>query len=321
MRAIPFSLLLFVSPAVLHAQELTAADREALIEKLEAVRENVGQKVESNFSTAMNAYRSAMKSDSAALELFLKCAEKVDYSDLERSTTDFREWRRRENERLSNPAFARALRHQLRWLVLTLQAGSKGANRDALAVEAHEIVDAIFKQAAEISGQHETLGEPVTETVFVRAYNIGGLNIEDWPLSPIKVSGRGRDASPDLSEVYDKLLLPPLRQPDRLKTLRSVWDKRIEHEGIAQQFFLGEGRRQERGAETSPAYLRFLSERRPQLEWEREVDLFRAGDQRAAAMRMLDLIEKHAGTPKSREWADQFKALLSPPAPTGTAKN
>ena len=40
-----------------------------------------------------------------------------------------------------------ALRHQLRWLILTLQAASEKPDRAKLAADAQEIVDAIFRDA------------------------------------------------------------------------------------------------------------------------------------------------------------------------------
>jgi len=308
MRPLTLALLVAALPASTLADPLSAADREALLENLEKLRNNVDAKVDSRFGSASAAFRAAMASDDAALELYLKCVEKVDFTDRDRKPADFRDWRRRESDRLGDPGFRRALRHQLRWLVLTLQAGSSKADRAALAKEAQQIVDSIFSQAAELSGQQQTLGQAVTGSMFARAYDLNSLRVDNWPMSPMQ-----------LSEVYDGLLLPPHRQPGSAASLRSTWQKRITQEGLARDYFSGGGRRNPRDA-ASPESLRFINETKPQLEWQMELDLFRNGDERASAIRMLDHIEKHITHASARDWGQQFQTLLSQPktAPEAT---
>jgi hypothetical protein len=301
MRAISLSLVLAALPSALQAEVLSSADREALLQNLEKLRDNVDQKAESRFGSASTAFRTAMASDDAALELYLKCVEKVDFTDRDRKPADFRDWRRREGDRISDPGFKRALRHQLRWLVLTLQAGTSKADRSALAPEAQQIIDAIFSQASELSGQQQVLNESVASSMFARAYDLNNLRVENWPMSPLQ-----------LSEVYESILLPPHRKPDKIATLKATWQKRISHETLVREHFSGGGRR-DRNAAPSPESLRFANETLPSLQWQMEVDLFRSGDERAAAMRMLEHIEKHISHPRARDWGQQFKNLLSPP--------
>ncbi len=107
--------------------------------------------------------------------------------------------------KLSDPGFRLALRYQLRWLILTLQASSEKANRKALAADAQEIVDAMFRDADKLAGQEQELGQAVTSTVFARAYEIGHLENEKWPLSPVQ-----------LDEIYGTVVFPPLRSPTRV---------------------------------------------------------------------------------------------------------
>ena len=62
-------------------------------------------------------------------------------------------------------------------------------------------------------------------------------------------------------------------------------------------------------------YEKFLAETQPKLQWDMEVDLYKAGDERGAAMRMLAHIEKYINHPTAKEWGEQFQTLLSPKAP------
>jgi hypothetical protein len=302
----PFLALCF-SSLPLAADPLSDADREALLEDLEKLRNAAIEKADSRFGAAMAAYRQAMSSDDEAMAFYLKCVEKVDFEDQGRKAADFREWKRRQSDRLSESGMALAMRHQLRWLVLTLRAASSGADRDQLAGDASSIVDAIFLQAAELRPHQQLLRQGVTDTVFARAYQIAGLKVENWPMSPVQ-----------LEEVYDDVVMPPNRKPDRVDALRANWQKRIQQESMMRERWSGDGggRGEERGAE----YETFLAETLPDLQWQMEVDLFRAGDQRAAAVRMLAHIEKNVTHGRAREWGQEFQALISPePANPATA--
>jgi len=75
-------------------------------------------------------------------------------------------------------------------------------------------------------------------------------------------------------------------------------------------------------SETEPASARverFLAGRRPQLIWEMERDLFMAGDQKNAALRMLAHIEKYISHEDSLRWIAEIEALAKgeplPPPP------
>ena len=112
------------------AEILTDADRETLLENLEKLRESANSKVDAKF----------------------------------------REWKRNEADKLADPGLRLALRQQLRWLVLTLQAASEKADRAKLAVEAQEIVDSISRDPAKLKNQEAVLNQAVTSSVFARAY-------------------------------------------------------------------------------------------------------------------------------------------------------
>jgi len=303
MRALPIIISLAVLPCISMADVLSAADREALLENLEKLQDSVNEKVKTRFGSASSDFKAAMASDDAALNLYLACVEKVDFTARDRKPADFRDWKRRESDRLGDAGFKRALRHQLRWLALTLQAGAT-ADREPLASEAQQIVDAIFSQAAELDGQQQVLREAVTATVFARAYDLNTIKIENWPLSPL-----------ELGPIYDSILLPPHRKPEKIASLKATWQKRITQETQARTYFSGGGR-QERNAAPTPESLRFVNETLPSLQWQMEVDLFRSGDERASAMRMLAHIDKNIAHPRAREWGQQFKELLNPTRPT-----
>ena len=290
-----------------HADPLSSADREALLGKLEELRNAADSKVDSRFRVALAAYRSAMSSEGTAIEFYLKCVEKVDFEDRQRKSADFRDWKRKQSDRLSEPGFKLALRYQLQWLTLTLQAASSKADRPALAAEAQVVVDSIFRDAVKLEGQGGVLSQSVTSTVFARAYDIGNVEITDWTESPVQ-----------LDRVYNQIVFPRVRKAGQTESLRAAWIKRIQQEGIKIEAWGGGGRGRKGGG--SQEYETFVSETLPDLQWRMEMDLFRSGDEGGAAMRMLAHIEKYITHKEARAWGEEFKNLLKPaPAPETTA--
>jgi hypothetical protein len=290
------------------SEPLSSADREALLESLEKIRENADSKVDARFRLAIAAYREAMTTDDAAMEFYLKCIEKVNFEDQQKKNSEFREWKRREGDKLSEQGYRLALRYQLRWLILTLRAASEKTRSSDLVNEAQEVVDSIFRDAVKLGEHGQTLGQPVTSTVFARAYEIGNVENAKWPLSPIQ-----------LEQVYNEIIFPLYRNPTGIASLRAAWIKRIQQEGLKEEAMGGNGGGGRRNGPQPPREgdkERFVMETLPELQWQMELDLFRSGDEGGAAVRMLEHIQKHLNHRSAREWGDQFKNLLSPkPAP------
>lgn len=287
------------------ASILPDSDREEYLERLRQLREQSDSKIEARFRVAIQAYRSAMGSDDAAHALYMKCVEKVDFTDRNRRSQEFREWRRSNDERLKDSAFRRALRHQLRWLVLTLQATSPEANRRQLASSAQDIVDSIVSDASNLTGHQNILNQSVTGSIFARAYDIGNIDVEEWVMSP------GRIAA-----IYEQIIMPEYRITRRADALRSAWNKRIQQQTrLAEEWDSGnEDRRGRIGladAMRSAEFQSFLADEVPDLQWKMEVDVFKHGDPAGAASRMLAHLGRHADHSNIRDWVDEFEELLT----------
>jgi len=296
---------------LVHADALTPADREALLERLEKLRASAESRIEARYRAAISAYTSAAGSESAASDLYLKCVEKVNFTDQNRRAADFREWRRRESDRLSATGFGLALQLQLRWLILTLQAASGDADRAQLAANAQTIVNTIASEASKLAGQQQVLNQAVTASFFARAYDIGGVDVENWPLAPGQIG-----------QIYDQILLPPLRQQRKVQELRAAWTRRIQQEMTRRENMPSDsgGRRIGMAAAMrGPDYDRFVAETLPELQWQMETDLLRHGDERGAATRMLAHIEKNITHKSARKWTEELERLLNPAARTAGA--
>ncbi len=287
------------------AERLSEDDRKNYLERVRAILEASDSQLEARFRVAIQAYRAAMGSDEAAFSLYMNCVEKVDFTDRNRSARDFREWRRNNDNRLGDPAFRRALRHQLRWLVLTLQATNDDADRRELASNAQDIIDSIVNDASNLTGHENILNQSVTASVFARAYDIGGIEVEDWVLAPGRIPA-----------IYDEIIMPQHRIARRADALRDAWTRRIQQQTrLADEWSSADNDRGRRIGmardQRSEDYQSFVTEQLPQLQWQMEVDVFQHGDPAGAAPRMLAHISRHAGHSKVRDWVEEFESLLT----------
>lgn len=311
MRSFLVALVVACGCGAATAEPLSDADREALLERLDALKAAALERLDARFRAGVQAYQSAVGSEDEAVGLYLKCVEKVDFIDQKKKESDFREWKRKEDERLSKDSFKLALRHQLNWLSLTCQAASENADREKLAVAAQAAMDAVFRDIEKLKDQQAVLKQPVTGTVFAKAYEIAGLKLDKWALSPI-----------DVPQIYEQIILPQYRNPKGIDKLRENWVRRVQQESAAIEFWSGannKGGRREDGrigmADNSrpPELDRFNSETLPNLQWQMEMDLFKSGDQAAAALRMLAHIEKNLAHQSAKDWSEQFRGVLMAP--------
>jgi hypothetical protein len=299
MKALSVLFLLAIAIQPLAAEGLSNSDREALLEKLENIRKEADSKVDARFRTATSAFKNAMGSPNSALDLYLKCEEMVNFDDMKKKNVDFREWKRRNAEKLSDQGFRVALQQQLRWLVLTLEAASEDPDRDKLAAEAGKVVDFIVSKAEDLSQNRSVLEQGVTGSVFAQAYDINGVKVENWPLAPGQIQA-----------VYEQVLLPPLRRMDRLASLKATWTRRMSHEGTLINLWGGNQDEKGKSGSQSPAYEKFITAALPNLQWDAEMDLFKAGDERGAAIRMLEHIQKNIAHDSAPKWTESFVALI-----------
>jgi hypothetical protein len=289
--------ILVTSIITSHGQNLSDADREALLKKLQTIQKQAESAIDTKYRNAMSAFGSAMNNENSALELYLKCEELINFEKKNKKTADFRDWKKNNNDKFLDTSFRLALQYQLRWTVLTLQASSENADRDKLSIEASKIIDAIINDAEKLAPYQSVLNQSVLSSVFAQAYKINGIEIKNWPLAPGQ-----------LDAVYDEILLPPLRRADRISSLTSCWQKRMNHQGEIVLKWKSEGK--SKSGENSLEYEKFITETLPQLRWDADVDIFKAGDQRGASIRMLKHIEDNIGHKSATKWAQNFNTLI-----------
>lgn len=277
---------------------LSEAERQALLEKLDELRDGAKSRADNRHAAAKGAFRAAIESPSAAVAFYLQCAEKIEFEEQNRDSQDFREWRRKQEERLKDPRFGEALRQQLNWLLLSLEAAeTPDEKRAELAPQAAQALETLFANADQLRGQVKLLSENVHDTVFAKAYDLHIRPAKGWPAAPLPVE-----------TVFNDIILPPLVARQDSAGIRAAWNRRLQYEALIHERLSGA-----RGGGSSAALARFLAERRPQLLWEMEEDVYESGDQRGAALQMLKHLETFLGHPDARTWETRFREFVAPP--------
>ena len=298
MKTLILSTLWICSLGMASAQTaLTETDRELLLERLKKIQESSNEKVQGRYSVAVSAFSSAAGSDAAALALFLKCSEKVKFTDQAKKAQDFREWKRDEKRTHDDPGFKRALRHQLLWLLTTIEIAGNPNARKTMPDKAVAALAAIFRDAEVLDRYKGILEKDVLESVFAQAYELDKLSVENWPKGPLVIEG-----------MYEHIIMKPLRTKATISKLKDAWSDRIKHEGLARQLWGAEGTA---GRDRKPDFENWMIKGRLDLVWNMEIDLYSAGDEKAAALRMLDHLKDNLSHSSAPQWIIEFTNVIN----------
>ncbi len=285
------------------AEPLTLAEgeRAKVMKRLDVIEGVSNDRISGLYKRALQDYRAAVNSDSDTMELYLKCIEKVNFEDKHRKSSDFREWKDRNKEELRSGSLRVALRHQLIWLMLSIEAASSDGNITDMADKAMAHIDNVFEHADQLTEHQNVLNKNATSSIFAQAYELD-IKIKDWPKSSL-----------DIANIYDKLVMPPLRSTSNIETLRKAWDKRIEHSGLKVEKWVKKtsSRVGTKDGIRPPEVEKFLQETKPELLWAKEKDCFAIGDEQRAANNMLKILEGYVTHKKAPSWITEMRGLIA----------
>ncbi len=282
---------------------LSDSDRRELQDQLDEVLNVAKSTSEKRFVRAMSAFRSAIDSDSAAYELYLECYERVNFIDKQKSGQDFREWKRKHNDREDLTEFKRVLRHQLNWLLLSIEASAKPEDIYQFSDKAVKKIDTIMSELEQLKSQQKILSRSVLSSVYAKAFDINGLEADGWPLSPT-----------DITNVYENLVMPPIRDEGNATRLRAAWIKRIKQVGQMKLEWSNTPESNKVGIKKeteAPDYVKWLDDGYLKLLWSMEKDCYAVGDEVTASRNMLTHVKKHIKHKLSLEWVKELEGIIN----------
>ncbi|MBK1791909.1 hypothetical protein [Persicirhabdus sediminis] len=314
-RSFPFITTMAITAGVLgsvnlangEAEPLKEVDKIALMEQLRLIQEQSDKYILGQYSAAHRRLLEAASSDAKAYELFIQCYEQVHFVKKDEKSQDFREWRRKNAVQHSASGFRRAIRHQIAWLLLTIEATQQEGEYSEMAPKTLKYLQGIMDDSRLMYGYHDIMERNVMNSVIVNALMLKEMKPDNWPTSPARID-----------EVFDLVILPQYRDTSNSTRLRQAWASRIRMEEAKHQIWNTKAKPPKDGKPTpsssiKPNFQRPFVEIKPELMWEMEVDCFTSGDEMTSAKNMLSLVKANLKHEKADAWIKEFQSLVNGP--------
>ncbi|CAN5752769.1 hypothetical protein BH11VER1_BH11VER1_34410 [soil metagenome] len=315
--------ILFLLPSLMVAQpaapasaaaasKLTDEQTASIIKQLDQIEAQITKNRGDSFSNALSRFKAGAANDKDALSLYLDCykLEHFDRKDLKQ--TDFQEWRDKNEEKFKDPEFLLGLRLQLEFLVICIQAQDAtevGPMVPALQSFIPKAVSAVQstmthsasgalkdkdkgKGAGGGNGGRQlldTLKQPVTGTVFCKAYLLDDLlKREDWEYSPLGINA-----------IYQTIILPYYLK-NKPAEIPAQWEARINAELVLRKAVTSE-----------TEYQLFYKENYPQLLWTKNNYLLKNNVTPILALAdMLKIVRDNPTHANANTWVKELREAV-----------
>ena len=316
------------------AQELTETERTAILTEIEKIEKTLDDGRSRNNVRALGKLREAVASPTASLNFYLECLKAKDWDEKGKRESEWREWRDGQDD-FKDSGYAKARQYQIRYLILSIQAGMLEENEDAargkMISELAGFLKGLVDNYRDVVNHSDVLRESALSSVMATQTRID-VTLEqpkNWSQSPLSVDS-----------IYESTILHFYREQRNGASLRNAWESRIsqlsaikgtaEHVKIstrAKGGVLGSDRRgggstpdrdqvrderKDKQEEAEARLAEFKKDVLPGLEWEMERDTFVFGSNRAASARTLGShIRGHLDHPSASSWIEELKKLAS----------
>jgi hypothetical protein len=304
---------------------LTEAQTERILKELDKVEALIGKGRGGVFAAALAKFREGLASPSAALGLYLECYKLEHFDRKNLKMADFTDWRNKNEAKLKDEDFKRALLLQLEYLVLTIQgqdieqpkkmapivtAIQAFLGKEVIAIQGtttHSASGAVADKdskggrrggnnvpAGDILG---TLRQSVADSIFAKAYSLDDfLKREEWEYEPLNVKG-----------IYNNIIFPYFLA-EKPTDLPAQWDARIATEVAIRKALMSE-----------TEYNEYNRDAGPRLLWEKGNYLVLNDVNAVNAMAdMLKVIQTYPSHPDANSWLKEFRELVQKVAPAGS---
>ncbi|MDA0812394.1 MAG: hypothetical protein O3C21_08425 [Verrucomicrobia bacterium] len=315
------------------AQELTETERTAILTEIEKIEKTLEDGRSKNNVRALGKLREAVASPAASLNFYLECLKAKEWDEKGKRESEWREWRDGQDD-FKDSGYAKARQYQIRYLILSIQAGMLEENEDAAR---GKMISAL---AGFLKGLVDNYRDVVNHSDVLRESALGGVMAtqtrvdvtlekpKNWAQSPLAVDS-----------IYESTIQPFYREQRNGASLRNAWESRISqlsaikgtaepvkistraNGGVLGSYRRGGGtpdrdevrdERKDKQEEAEARLAEFKKDDLPDLEWEMERDTFVFGSNRAASARTLGShIRGHLDHPSANSWIEELKKLAS----------
>jgi hypothetical protein len=330
---LPLSLLIalaIAAPAIAQQEPgqkpatpvLTQQQVDNIVKQLAELEKTIAAQRSTNLGAILQKLRTAASSEAAALALYEDCETLI--ADRRALTRDDKKAREEQIKRQADRNkddkgavvkeegdFGTAVRLQLRYLILSLQA-HETKDKELLLPDILVYLQDVAASAEKLKGRAGTyLATPLRaggggarrggggqgNNPFVTAFQLEPyLDNPDWSMEPL-----------DFGNIYEKSVFPTYREKKKSE-LGTQWDARMSAEAALRK-----------GSISDAEYAIWQQTALLDIKWLKLKDLYANGDKPVNALAdMLAMIRDNPGHPDSPKWLDEFRGLVAAAVP-GTA--
>lgn len=307
------------------AQAPTDSESAKVLEEIEELKKLFYEGSGKNNERALSAIKNALASPKATYDFYMESRKKLEFEDVGKRESDWREWRDANEDKLKETEHLLARQMQLRYTALTIRASDSLGDEvpfKAVMPELATFLDAMTSSAEKLAPHAGVLRNSVMNSTFAKRMKLDMTVGSEFPWcrTPLNVS-----------RIYDTTIMPFYRGQKNATSLALAWDKRISHEAklatleglssvqdTVRRYRRGSSRDQERDDRreeqrlTKKGQADFETERLPELKWGKMRDsLFFGADRNASLRAMTALVKANLTHERARNWLEELSSLAT----------
>ena len=265
-------------------------DPKVILQELQDIQVKQKNATSSRQKQNLDTVLRASASKEAAIAFYEDAQMATQFQGANRENSQFRDWKKKQEEQLKNPDFRESVRLHLFYLALSLKKAAD-AKPGELIPQVADYLKVLDASDDALYVRDSLLKNSVSDGVFAKWLGLGPDlgKAGDWEMNPGKSEA-----------IASKYLLPEWRKMKN-PALLSYWDARIAKESVNAN-----------SAKLDFQEKNFATVRKPDLLWRRAKELLVLDQPNRAAQEMFGLIKNYPNHPNVGEWIGELEKLLGP---------
>ncbi|MES2705981.1 MAG: hypothetical protein V4726_05195 [Verrucomicrobiota bacterium] len=299
-----------------------------LLKQLDEVEKGLGGKRGSESIAMMKLLKEAGGSNEKAFNLWQDSTKEVDFDQKGKTATEFMDWKRTKAKDLAiNDNFCASIRLQAQFLALALldSHAETPAQRLNVMTEANLYLDAVAKACDKHEGLAKSILASIMDVALDPDREVTMSNLEE-SLKQVREAAAAlggdimesllaKNLKPEscignhvisaknpgnLDEIYEQLVMRPLRDKKDSAGLAAAWNRRISQTAALAK-----------ATKVKELTERYSIEKLPVLKWLQARDQWRSGQAEAGAASMLTVIRENPGHKACPEWMSELRNMAT----------
>ncbi|HEX8372619.1 MAG TPA: hypothetical protein VF585_07555 [Chthoniobacterales bacterium] len=271
------------------AEDVAPLDPAQILQELKDIEAKRNAVTTTRQRQNMDLIQKAAMSKEAAIALYEDAQMATQFQGANRENSQFREWKKKQEEQLKDSDFRESVRLHLFYLAMSMKRAG-GAKPEEMVAQVLDYIKVLDNSKPAVDVKESLLKSSVSDGIFAKWLGIGPdlAKAENWEMNP-----GNSDA------IAEKILLPEWRK-QKSPALITYWDARIAREGTAAG-----------SASLDFQEKNFASVKKPDLLWRRAQEFLVLDQPNRAAQEMFAIIKNFPTHPKTPEWIGVLQKQLA----------